>query len=168
MNIAVLYLLLLRATAMSFSGFASVPMVREDLVLHRGVLTDQQLNNAVAISQASPGPLGIYIVIVGYFAGGVPGAVAGILVVASPAIMALPIAYAVRRRRTAAIRGACSGIVIGSCVLMITTAVQLAPEAAPSSALMVLAALAFGALATTRVPPVVAVVLCAVLGLIVS
>jgi len=168
MNIAVLYLLLLRATVMSFSGFASVPMVREDLVLHRGVLTDQQLSDAVAMSQASPGPLGIYVVIVGYFAAGVPGAVVGMLAVASPAILALPIAHAVRRRQTAAIRGACSGIVLASCVLLVTTAVQLAPQAAPSMAFMIVVVVAFGAMATTRLPPVFAVVACVLAGLIVS
>ena len=67
MSTAILYLLLLRATLMSFSGFASVPLIREDLVVKRAVLTDEQLNDAIAISQASPGPLGLYIVIVGYW-----------------------------------------------------------------------------------------------------
>ena len=70
MNAVVLYLLLLRATALSFSGFASVPVIREDLVVTRGVLTDQELNSAIAISQASPGPLGLYVVVVGYFVAG--------------------------------------------------------------------------------------------------
>lgn len=168
MNCVVLYLLLLRATVMSFSGFASVPMVREDLVIHRNVLTDEELNNAVAISQASPGPLGIYVVIVGYFAAGGPGAIAGMLAIASPALLALPISYAVRRRRTAAIRGACSGIVIASCVLMITTAVRLAPGAMPRAAHVLLASIAFGVLAVTRVPPLFVIVLCAAVGLIIS
>ena len=35
MNAIVLYFLLLRATALSFSGFASVPVIREDLVVTR-------------------------------------------------------------------------------------------------------------------------------------
>ena len=37
MNAVVLYFLLLRATALSFNGFASVPVIREDLVVTRGV-----------------------------------------------------------------------------------------------------------------------------------
>lgn len=59
-----LYLLLLRATITSFSGFVSVPVVRDDLVLHRHVLSDDQLNAALAIGQAAPGPLGLYAVVV--------------------------------------------------------------------------------------------------------
>jgi hypothetical protein len=44
--------LALRATAaLSFSGFASVPVIREDLVVTRGTLTDEELNSAIAISQ---------------------------------------------------------------------------------------------------------------------
>jgi hypothetical protein len=91
-NAVVLYLLLLRATALSFSGFASVPVIREDLVVTRGVLTDEELNSAIAISQASPGPLGLYVVVLGYFVAGVPGAFAGALALATPAILAIPIA----------------------------------------------------------------------------
>jgi chromate transporter len=37
------------------------------------VLTDQQLNEAVAITRSTPGPVGLYIVSVGYFVAGVPG-----------------------------------------------------------------------------------------------
>ena len=36
MNAVVLYFLLLRATALSFSGFASVPVIREDCRYARG------------------------------------------------------------------------------------------------------------------------------------
>jgi chromate transport protein ChrA len=69
-NAVVLYFVLLRAMALSFSGFASVPLIREDLVVQRAVLTDEALNSAIAISQASPGPLGLYLVVVGYFVAG--------------------------------------------------------------------------------------------------
>lgn len=99
MSVVILYFLLLRATALSFSGFASVPVVREEFVAHRGVLTDEQLNSAIAISQASPGPLGLYVVVLGYFVAGTPGALAGALALATPAILAIPIARAVRRHR---------------------------------------------------------------------
>lgn len=113
MNAFVLYFLLLRATALSFSGFASVPLIREDLVVQRAVLSDEELNGAIAISQASPGPLGLYVVVVGYFIAGVPGALAAALALATPAILAIPIARAVRRHRDARVRGATAAIVIG-------------------------------------------------------
>jgi chromate transporter len=167
MSIWALYLLLLQATVLSFSGFGSVPLVREDLVIERGVLSDQQLNDAIAISQASPGPLGLYVVIVGYFVAGVPGAIAGVLALASPAILAVPVAAAVRRGRAAEIRGACSAIVIVSCVLMLKAANGFAPEAAPSLAFVAIAVCAFSVLALTRVPPLFVIVASALAGLLV-
>lgn len=156
-----LYLLLLKATALSFSGFASVPVLREDLVENRQVLTDEQLSNAIAMSQASPGPLGLYIVAVGYFVGGVSGAVAAALALASPAILALPIAQVVRRGSDSHLRGAYKAIVITSCVLIMTTGGRLASEAAPSLSLMFLAGVAFIVLSRTRVPPIALIFACA-------
>ena len=164
MNAIVLYFLLLRATALSFSGFASVPVIREDLVVKRAVLTDEELNSAIAISQASPGPLGLYVVVLGYFVAGIPGALAGALALASPAILVIPIARAVRRHRDSQVRGACAAIVIASCVLMATTSMRLAPEAAPNPQLVMLAGVGFIALASGRVPPVIVILASACLG----
>ena len=164
MNAVVLYFLLLRATALSFSGFASVPVIREDLVVKRAVLTDQELNSAIAISQASPGPLGLYVVVVGYFVAGVPGAFAGALALASPAILAIPIARAVRRHRDSQVRGGSAAIVIASCVLMAMTTVRLASDATPNLQFAALGIGAFVALASGRVPPFVVIIGCACLG----
>lgn len=164
MNAFVLYVLLLRATALSFSGFASVPVIREELVVSRSVITDQQLNSAIAISQASPGPLGLYVVLVGYFAAGWAGALAGVMALASPALLALPLVRLVRRHRAAPVRGACAAIVLASCVLMAATSARLAADALTSQPLVVLAVAAFAALATERVPPVVIILASALLG----
>ncbi len=164
MNVALLYLLLLKATVTSFSGFGSVPLVRDDLVVQRAVLTDEQLNNAIAISQASPGPLGIYVVIVGYSVAGLAGALVGMLALATPAALAVPILRAVQRGRSAEIRGGSSGIVIVSCVLMMTSAFRLAPQAIPTPAFAIVATAGFVALAATRVPPVVVIAASALLG----
>jgi chromate transporter len=46
-----LYALLLKATVTAFSGLASLPVVRADLVVNHHVLTDEQLNTAVAMSR---------------------------------------------------------------------------------------------------------------------
>jgi chromate transporter len=163
-----LYFLLLRATVMSFSGFASVPIVREDLVERRAVLTDGQLNTAIALSQASPGPIGVYVVIVGYFVGGMLGALAGTMALVTPAVLALPILWIVRRGNASIVRGASSGIMIGSSVLMLAASAQLAPEAIPTVPFAVLAMAGFIALATTRISPALVVILTVIAGLFVA
>lgn len=77
MNIILLYLLLLKGTVTAFAGLASLPVVQEALVNQYHVLTDMQLNEAVVITRSTPGPVGLYVVSVGYFVAGIPGAIAG-------------------------------------------------------------------------------------------
>jgi chromate transporter len=166
MNVWVLYLLLLRATLTSFSGFGSLPVLRDDLVVHRAVLTDAQLNAALAIGQASPGPLGLYIVCAGYFAAGIPGAIAGMAALATPALLAIPLLTLVQRG-TDRIQGGITGIVIASCVLMLLAAVQLASSAIASIPLAVLACASLAALGPGRVHPLLVVLLAAAIGLVI-
>jgi len=61
------------------------------LVVHRQALTDRQLNAAVVAGRTVPGPNGLYIVSVGYFIAGVPGACAGWLALVSPAFVIIPL-----------------------------------------------------------------------------
>ena len=159
MNLYLLYLLLLRATFTSFSGFASVPVIREDLVIHRQVLSDEQLNAALAISQATPGPLGLYVVIVGYFVGGIAGAVVGIAALATPAILAIPILRASLQGRTEVMQRASRGIVIASSVLMLLAGVRLVPTAIENVPIMLIGVAAFAGLTIGRVSPLAVVLL---------
>ena len=158
MSAFALYLLLLRAAVTSFSGFASVPVVRDDLVLHRHLLTDDELNAALAISQASPGPLGLYVVVVGYFVAGVGGAAAGACALATPAALAIPILRASIRGRTETVGSASAAVVLAASALMIVAALRLLPTAAPSVSLAMIALISLATLATGRVAPVYVVV----------
>jgi chromate transporter len=124
MNPILLYLLLLKATLTSFSGLSSLPAVRNDLVVDWPAITDRQLNTAVAIARVSPRPFGLYLVPVGYYAGGWTGAVAGFCAMATPAFLILVLlGYFARRtldpRALAAIRAvthASAGLVLASVI----------------------------------------------------
>ena len=59
MNAVLHYIVLLKATLTSFAGLASLPVVRDELVVHRHVLTDEKLNEAVVITRSTPGPVGL-------------------------------------------------------------------------------------------------------------
>ncbi len=164
MNAFVLYVLLLQATVTSFSGTTTLPLVREELVVRRGVLTDDQLNSALAIGQSTPGPVGLYVVNVGYFVAGIPGAIAGATALATPALLAVPVLRALRRRRTDIVAGAARGIVIASSVLTLATAVGLGRAAIVDVRLAVVALAALALLAGTRVAPLWVVLMAAVGG----
>lgn len=47
-------------------------MIQGALVVQAHVLTDKQLSEAVVITRSTPGPVGLYVVSVGYFVAGVP------------------------------------------------------------------------------------------------
>ena len=142
MNAFLLYLVLTKATITSFSGLASLPIVREDLIVHRHVLTDAQLDTAVVVSRTTPGPIGVYVVSVGYYADGIPGAVAGWLAMITPAALIILLLRLVRLKADhPRVRSLQEAVVFASAGLLVAASVPLAHEAVTGliTALMVFA-----------------------------
>jgi chromate transporter len=147
MNPILLYLLLAKATLTSFSGLTSLPAVREDLVKRHHVLTDRQLNAAVAAGRTVPGPNGLYIVSVGYFVAGTPGAIAGCLAMVTPAFLIVPVLrYLGARAETRKVKSAIATLLIGAAGLVTFSTVPLARDSITG---VVPAAIALGAFAYT-------------------
>ena len=167
MTVWVLYVLLLRATLTSFSGMTSLPIVHDDLVVRRAVLNEEQLNAALAIGQASPGPVGAYLVAVGYFVAGVPGAVAAGLALATPALLAIPMLGVLRLGRADIISGGAQGIVIAASVLTLVTALGLAPAALASAGLIAIAVAVVVLVAADRVAPLWIILIAGIAGMFV-
>jgi chromate transporter len=71
-----LFLVFLKAGALLYgSGYVLLAFLRNDLILRYGWMTDQQLLDAVAIGQFTPGPVFTTATFVGYVLAGVPGAI---------------------------------------------------------------------------------------------
>ena len=151
MNAFLLYLLLLKATLISFSGLTSLPVVRHDLVEHRGVLTDRQLNAAVAAGRTAPGPNGLYLASVGYFVAGAPGAVAGTLALITPAFLIIPLLrYLGTRAERPAVRSATQAVMLAAAGLILNATVPLARDALTGPLAVVIATGSFLFLALTK------------------
>lgn len=130
MNVFLLYLVLLKATITTFAGLASLPVVRDELVVTRQVLSDAQLNESVVITRATPGPVGLYVVSVGYFAGGLQGAVAGWLAMITPALLIIPLVHlAGRKAEHPRVKSALQAVVVASSGLLLAAVVPLARSA---------------------------------------
>lgn len=130
MSAIVVYLLLLKATATSFAGMGSLPQIQQDFVETKHVISADQLSQAVLVGRATPGPMGAYVVAVGYFAAGWPGAVAGWLAMVTPALAAIPLLAAIQRwLHLARMRGAIDAVVIASAALLVASGVRLALDA---------------------------------------
>ena len=165
MNLFLLYLVMLKATVTSLNGPMSLPVLRDELVVKRHVITDRELTAAVTAAQSSPGPMGIYIVSVGYFAAGVPGAVAGWLALVTPSFIAVPLMGRIgRRMEHPRAKRALDGAVLASAGLIFVSAGPLARSSLDDVFRGAIALSAFGLVAFTRVPTIVIIAVAAIAG----
>jgi chromate transporter len=152
MNLFLLYLVLLKGTVTAFAGLASLPVIQDALVFHYHVLTDKQLNEAVVITRSTPGPVGLYIVSVGYFVAGVPGAIAGWAAMATPALLIIPLVHFVGRRlEHPRVKGVLQTVVIASAGLLLAAAIPLARDALTDPVTVVIAVVSLALLLTTKI-----------------
>jgi chromate transporter len=152
LNVILLYLLLLKGTATAFAGLASLPVIHDTLVTQYRVLTDDQLNQAVVITRSTPGPVGLYIVSVGYFVAGVPGAIAGWLAMITPALLIIPLVhFAGRHSEHPRIKGVLQTVVIASAGLLLAASIPLAHDALTDWVTILIAAVSLILLLVTEI-----------------
>jgi chromate transporter len=152
LNFWLVYLLLLKAMLTSFSGMSSVPIVRQDFVVTHHALTDRQLNTALVAGQTGPGPIGLYLVSVGYFASGVPGAMAATLAVMTPAFLVLPLLrWMAKRSDSPPVRRAINGVLLASAGLIVSATMPLTRDAITGPVPIAILAASFTLLAFTHV-----------------
>jgi chromate transporter len=152
MNPLVLYLLLLKASVTSFSGLGSLPMVRNDFVVERHLLTDHQLNMAVVAGRTGPGPFGLYLVCVAYAVAGVPGAFMGFLALITPAFLVIPLMRWIGARADIPrVRSAIRGLLLASAGLLVSSSVPLTGDAYTGVFSAMLMAASFAVLTFTRI-----------------
>jgi chromate transporter len=168
-NLFLLYLVMLKATVTTFNGPMSLPILRDELIVKRQVITDRELTAAVAAAQASPGPMGIYVVSVGYFVAGIPGAVAGFFALITPAFLGIPlIRWLGVRLESPRAQRMLSAAVLASAGLIVTSAVPLAQASIHTWHTAALALLACVLVATSRIPTVLIIAAAGVVGAISS
>ena len=123
-----LFLVFLKVGAVLFgSGYVLLAFLHSDLVAHRGWLTEQQLIDAVAVGQVTPGPVFTAATFVGFFLGGMPGALLATFAIFLPAFVLValsgPLVPMLRRSKIAG--GALDGVNVASVALMAVVTFQL-------------------------------------------
>jgi len=147
-----LFLVCLKASMLSSGGLQALPILQDELLTQRGVLTNQDFLAAVAIGRVTPGPNGFFILSVGYYVAGLPGALMGALGLALPPFLAIGLVKAHRRLASRPwVDGLTRGIVASAiglfCALGYSFTVPLIAE--PASVAIVVVSLAV--LLVTRV-----------------
>jgi chromate transporter len=152
MSVVELYLLLLKGTITAFAGLASLSVVQDALVVQHHVLTATQLNEAVVITRSTPGPVGLYVVSVGYFVAGLPGAVAGWLAMITPALLIIPLLHFVGRTLDhPRVKSVLQTVIIASAGLLLAAAIPLGQSALTDPVTIAIAAVSFALLLTTKI-----------------
>lgn len=155
MSLLLLYALFLKASLSSFNGLASLPIVRDDLVVHRHVITDRQLNTAVAIGRTTPGPLGLYMVSAGYYAAGPGGAIVAALAITTPALLVIPLmVFAGPRTKHRRVQQMLRAVVLATAGVCLSATLPLAADALHSPLSYVIAGASFVILLITELDTV--------------
>lgn len=88
MSLVDIALLFLRVGAVSFGGGTSVlAELQRELVDQRAALSQQQFLTAYALGQATPGPGILFLVPMGFYAAGAPGAVVALVAFLAPPLL---------------------------------------------------------------------------------
>jgi chromate transporter len=154
------------------SGYVLIAFLGAELV-EPGYLTEQQLLDAVAIGQLTPGPVFTTATFIGYLLAGLPGAIVATVAIFLPAFVLVGIAHPWldRMRANATLSAAIEGVNAAAIGLIGYSVVLLAREAVwPEGAFETLPALlsvgAFVLLLTSRIGPVPLLVAGAFIGLV--
>jgi chromate transporter len=75
------------------SGYVLLAFLRDDFVSRLGWLTDQQILDAVAVGQFTPGPVFTTATFIGYILDGVPGAIVATIGIFLPAFVFVAVVY---------------------------------------------------------------------------
>ena len=168
-----IFLVFLKAGALLFgSGYVLLALLRSDLVIDLGWISERQLLDAIAVGQATPGPLLSTAGYLGFLLAGVPGALAAAIGIFLPAFVLVallePIVRAVRARPLAAAAlggagGAALGLMIGVTIELAAATLLPGGSIAPLPVTVtIVAALALG---SGRVGPTVLILAGGLIGL---
>jgi len=113
------------------SGYVLLAFLRADFVVRLGWLTDQQLIDAVAMGQITPGPLSSTATFIGYVLAGVPGAILATIGIFLPAFIFVALSSPIipRLQRSPVARAFLDGVNVASLALMAAVTGQLAAAA---------------------------------------
>jgi chromate transporter len=134
------------------SGYVLLAFLQEGLVSHYHWLTQQQLLDAVAVGQFTPGPVFSTAAFIGYVIAGLPGAAAATFGIFFPSFLFVWITHpwVPRLRRSPWAAGFLDGINVGSVALMAAVCLELARGALTSGVTWLIAALALVVVLRTR------------------
>ncbi|MDR3560710.1 MAG: chromate efflux transporter [Negativicutes bacterium] len=154
MSLATLFLLFLKTGAILYgSGYVLLAFLWSDFVDYYQVLTDQQLLDAVAVGQFTPGPVFTTATFIGFVVAGVPGAIVSTIAIFLPSFLFVPMInlFLQKVKSSRLATDFLAGVIVASLALMAMVTWSLAMASIIDWLAAGLAGIAFFALAKFRV-----------------
>ena len=108
------------------AGPTMIPLLQENLVDSRQVLTLDQLLYAFAIARVTPGQANVYVASIGYMLFGLPGAILTTLVIQLPGYVMLPLLSGYERvQKSRAVKGFTRGLTSASVGLILAATLSI-------------------------------------------
>jgi chromate transporter len=164
-----IFLVFLKIGAILYgSGYVLIAFLQRDVVNHRHWITQQQLVDAVAVGQVTPGPVFSTATFIGYLVGGWGGAAAATLGIFLPAFLLVGMTHglAARIRSSASLSHVLDGLNLASNALLVGVLVTLVRDLDVTILNLLVGAIALAGLASRRVGPTTVLVAAAMAGLL--
>jgi len=152
-SLTTLFLVFLKIGSVLYgSGYVLLAFLRNDFVERLGWLTDQQLLDAVAVGQFTPGPVFTTATFIGYVLGGVPGAALATLGIFLPSFVFVALSHPLIPRLRASRRAGAflDGVNVAALGLMAAVTWQLGRVAIVDTTTAALALIALALLLRFR------------------
>lgn len=150
------------------SGYVLLAFMRADLVERLGWLTNQQLIDAIAIGQITPGPLFTSATFVGYLLGGIPGALTATVGIFLPSFIFVAISspFIPRMRASPWLAALLDGVNVAALGLMAGVMIEISLTSLTDPVTIVLALVSAGLLFGSKLNPTWLILAGAVFGLL--
>ncbi len=128
MDLSTIFLTFIKIGSVLYgSGYVLLAFLEADFVERYGVITSQQLLDAVSVGQITPGPVFTTVTFIGYLIQGVPGAILATIAIFMPAFILIGILNPIipKLRSSSWVSGLLDGVNVASCGLMAVVSLKL-------------------------------------------
>ena len=167
MDLFTFLLYLLKASFLSTGGTGNLPILYADLV-PRGLATERQFAEALAIGQVTPGPTGLWVISFGYLVSHLPGGLLATLAISLPPFAVLGILWVYNRiERHPAVRGFVRGLGLAVIGISLVTLLDILRSSGVDGRSLLIVGAALALALTNRVPVIAILGLAAIVGILV-
>ena len=146
LSLATLFVTFFKIGAVLYgSGYVLLAFLWTDFVQNYQVLTSQQLLDAVAIGQITPGPVFTTATFIGYVTGGLPGAIIATIAIFLPSFIFVPVIslFLKKIKNSAMASDFLAGVIVASLALMASVTWTLAMSSVIDWLTAIIAVLSF-------------------------